>query len=449
MDFRKVRLVMGREYSIRVKKKSFILTTIITPILFAALMIVPTLVMMMDTNSEQRKVMVVDASSIVYPTLTDKETVQYVPGGGGDPEYLKTRLDSLGVFALLYISPLDSANNVSATVYSVKQLNADLSDIISSDIDQAMEEYKLGLYDIKDFDKILEDVQTSVPMQTFTIGKDGSVKETVLGINMALSFVMGFIIYMFVVMFGQMVMTSVINEKSNRIVEVIISSVKPFELMIGKIVGVACVALTQFFVWVVLTIVLVFGFQAVAGPELFGDPQAAGQMMDMAGMGSAGVGEIVSDQGQIHSVLSALTEIDFLYVIGCFIVYFILGYLLYASLFAAIGSAVDNEADTQQLMIPVTIPLLIGMFIMLSAFNNPDSQLAFWGSVIPFTSPMVMMARIPFEGGVPLWELLLSIGLLLVTFLITVYVSGKIYRVGILMYGKKYSWKDIYKWMKY
>ena len=251
-------------------------------------------------------------------------------------------------------------------------------------------------------------------------------------------------------MFGNMVMTSVINEKSNKIVEVIVSSVKPFDLMIGKILGVASVALTQFFIWVVLTLAIVFGFQLAMGPELMSDPEAMEQMTQMAGMDSEQMAQIASaSDSETAQVFTALKEVNFGLIIGCFLIYFVLGYLLYASLFAAIGSAVDNEADTQQLVLPVTIPLIIGLLLMLQTFQNPDGQLAFWGSIIPFTSPMVMLARVPFEGCVQTWELLLSIGLLLVTFLIAVYFSGKIYRIGILMHGTKYSWKDIWKWLKY
>ena len=251
---------------------------------------------------------------------------------------------------------------------------------------------------------------------------------------------MGFVIYMFVTMFGNMVMTSVINEKSNRIVEVIVSSVKPFDLMIGKILGVASVALTQFFIWVILTLAIVFGFQLAMGPELMGDPEAMEQMTQMAGMGTEQITEMAqASDSEMAQVFSAIKEVNFGLIIGCFLIYFVLGYLLYASLFAAIGSAVDNEADTQQLVLPVTIPLIIGLLLMLQAFQNPDSQLAFWGSMIP----------VPFEGCVQTWELLLSIGLLLITFLIAVFFSGKVYRIGILMHGTKYSWKDIWKWLKY
>lgn len=450
MDFKKIKLVLGREFSIRVKKKSFIITTIVTPILFAALMIVPTLIMMADWDKDVNKVLVVDDSGIVAQALESGAEIEYVMPDTLDMEYLKSHLDSLGAYAVMYVSPLDTANNVTVDAYATKQINAKVSEAIAADVNNIVERYKLQQYNIENFDEIQADLNHEVDLNTYIVGEDGQDRKSILGINMAISFIMGFVIYMFVTMFGNMVMSSVINEKSNKIVEVIVSSVKPFDLMIGKILGVASVALTQFFIWVILTLAIFFGFQLVMGPQLVSDPEAMEQMTQMAGMGSDQISQIAqASDSEIAQTFAALKEVNFALIIGCFLIYFVLGYLLYASLFAAIGSAVDNEADTQQLVLPVTIPLILGLLLMLQAFQNPDSQLAFWGSMIPFTSPMVMLARVPFEGCVQTWELLLSIGLLLLTFLIAVFFSGKVYRIGILMHGTKYSWKDIWKWLKY
>lgn len=450
MDFKKIKLVLGREFSIRVKKKSFIITTIVTPILFAALMIVPTLIMMADWDKDVNKVLVVDDSGIVAQALESGAEIEYVMPDTRDMEYLKNHLDSLGAYAVMYVSPLDTANNVTVDAYATKQINAKVSEAIAADVNNIVERYKLQQYNIENFDEIQADLNHEVDLNTYIVGEDGQDRKSILGINMAISFIMGFVIYMFVTMFGNMVMSSVINEKSNKIVEVIVSSVKPFDLMIGKILGVASVALTQFFIWVILTLAIFFGFQLVMGPQLVSDPEAMEQMTQMAGMGSDQISQIAqASDSEIAQTFAALKEVNFALIIGCFLIYFVLGYLLYASLFAAIGSAVDNEADTQQLVLPVTIPLILGLLLMLQAFQNPDSQLAFWGSMIPFTSPMVMLARVPFEGCVQTWELLLSIGLLLLTFLIAVFFSGKVYRIGILMHGTKYSWKDIWKWLKY
>jgi ABC-2 type transport system permease protein len=311
-----------------------------------------------------------------------------------------------------------------------------------------IEQYKLKQYDIENFEAILADINADMSFNNLILGEDGQEKESMVEINMMISLIMGMIIYMFVAMFGNMVMTSVINEKSNKIVEVIVSSVKPFDLMMGKIIGVAAVALTQFLIWIILTLGILMGISAYAGMEMFADPQMAQQMEMMAPMGAEQM-EMMTSQGAMSEVLGVITSVDWGYIIGCFLIYFILGYLLYASLFAAVGSAVENESDTNQLMIPITIPLIIGLLLMMQTFNNPDSTVSFWASMIPFTSPMVMLARVPFEGGVPTWELLLSIGILLLTIIVVVYLAAKIYRVGILMTGKKYSWKDIWTWIKY
>jgi ABC-2 type transport system permease protein len=236
------------------------------------------------------------------------------------------------------------------------------------------------------------------------------------------------------------------------VVEVLVSSVKATELMFGKIIGVACVALTQFFLWIVLTLLLVGGFSAFVGfDSLMGDPAQTEQMMEMtAQMGGVDVADMTAamaaEEEGLGAVLSTLKDIDWVQMILAFIVYFALGYLLYASFFAAIGSAVENEADTNQLQMPVTVPLMLAFFVAIYAFNAPDSPIVWWCSMIPFTSPIVMLARIPF--GVPMWELALSIVLLLATFVACGWASAKIYKIGILMFGKKTTFKDLWKWLR-
>jgi ABC-2 type transport system permease protein len=254
-------------------------------------------------------------------------------------------------------------------------------------------------------------------------------------------------------MFSGMVMQSVIEEKSSRVVEVLVSSVKATELMFGKIIGVACVALTQFFLWILLTLILVGGFSAFVGfDSIMGDPAQTEQMMQMSGMASVGgvsaedMMAMTQEQNELGAVLTTLKEIDWLMMIVAFVIYFALGYLLYASLFAAIGSAVENEADTNQLQMPITVPLMLAFFIALYAFNAPDSPIVWWGSMIPLTSPIVMLARIPF--GVPVWELALSVVLLVATFAACGWLSAKIYKIGILMFGKKTTFKDLWKWLR-
>lgn len=453
MNFKKVKIIIGREFSIRVKKKSFILTTILTPLFFAALMIVPSLMMMTGGGNEEQKVMVVDNSGIIAQALESSKEVTYVISEDKDIEMLKKRFDALGVYALVNISPLDATNNLSVTTYSSKQLNMEVKSTISKGVSKALENYKISSYKIDNIEEILKDIKTEVKVNTFTLSQGGEEKANMVEVSMVIAYILSFMIYMFVVMFGNMVMRSVIDEKSNRIVEVIVSSVKPFELMVGKILGVASVALTQFLIWIVLTFVLLFGFQLAVGKDFIASK--LGTQTEQVTQMVPGSEEVIasvaegSGNSEMASIITAISQINFPYIIGCFLIYFVLGYLLYAAMFAAIGSAVDNEADTQQLTLPVTLPLILGIFMMLHTFQHPDSSLSFWGSIIPFTSPMVMLARIPFEGGVPLWELLLSIGLLLITFLLIAYLAGKIYRIGILSYGKKATWKDLWKWIKY
>ena len=449
MNFKKTWLVISREFSIRVKKKSFILTTIITPILFAALCIAPSLIMMSDLDDKVTRIVVVDNSGIVAENLQNTKKIEYVKSDIDDVNYLKGKLDSLGVDALVAFSALDEQGNMRVITYSSRQLNASVTGEITSMAEDIVKEYKIAQYDIPDFKKMMDELKTNVEINSFIINDKGGQKQASVEVNMGVSFIMGFIIYMFVTMFGNMVMTSVINEKSNKIVEVIVSSVKPFELMMGKIIGVASVALTQFFIWVILTLLLVFGGFAIMGQDLIGNPEAMSQMTNMVGMDAQGMANQMLESSGPQTFINSILGVNWLYIIVCFIIFFVLGYLLYASMFAAVGSCVDNEADTNQLVLPITIPLIIGMFIMIQVFQNPDSSLSFWGSLFPLTSPMVMMARIPFEGGVPMWELILSIGLLVVTIAIVIWGAAKIYRVGILMSGTKYTWKDIFKWLKY
>lgn len=449
MNFKKTWLVISREFSIRVKKKSFILTTIITPILFAALCIAPSLIMMSDLDNNVTRIAVVDNSGIVADNLHNTKKIEYVKSDIDDVNYLKGKLDSLGVDALVAFSALDEQGNMRVITYSSRQLNASVTGEITSMAEDIVKEYKIAQYDIPDFKKMMDELKTNVEINSFIINDKGGQKQASVEVNMGVSFIMGFIIYMFVTMFGNMVMTSVINEKSNKIVEVIVSSVKPFELMMGKIIGVASVALTQFFIWVILTLLLVFGGFAIMGQDLIGNPEAMSQMTNMVGLDAQGMANQMLESSGPQTFINSILGVNWLYIIVCFIIFFVLGYLLYASMFAAVGSCVDNEADTNQLVLPITIPLIIGMFIMIQVFQNPDSSLSFWGSLFPLTSPMVMMARIPFEGGVPMWELILSIGLLVVTIAIVIWGAAKIYRVGILMSGTKYTWKDIFKWLKY
>lgn len=459
MNFHIINVIIGREYLTRVKKKSFLLTTFLAPIFLAAIMILPSVIMFM-AEDKGKQVAVVDGSGIVMPYMVDSEAVDYVDYSGEQPDSIKAGFKGMGLDALVVVSPLDKeTRSVSVSAYSLKPMSVDMKEAIRANVNRAVEDYRLESYDIDGLKQILEDVQADIPVATYTLEDDGEARITSSEVYMFVSLIFSIIIYMFIAMFSGMVMQSVIEEKSSRVVEVLVSSVKATELMFGKIIGVACVALTQFFLWVVLTGVLVAGAGAVIGFDSIAesaavqtDPMtqmAEGLGVDQEIMEQSGMTvqmEMPSGDSELAAVLQTLKDIDYPMLLISFVIYFILGYLLYASLFAAIGSAVENEADTQQLQLPVTIPLILAFFIAFYAFKAPDSQVVFWGSMIPFTSPIVMLARIPF--GVPVWELVLSVVLLLLTFAGIAYISAKIYKIGILMFGKKTTFRDLYKWLK-
>ena len=313
---------------------------------------------------------------------------------------------------------------------------------VESNIKQSLRDHKLKELDIENFDEIMQKVSSDVKIDAYTLNGDGQEKKDSVELYMIIAYLLSFLIYTFVFMFGNMVMRGVIDEKSNRIVEVIVSSVSSFELMMGKIIGVALVAITQYAIWVILLGGVLMGLSSAVSSKM------AETVADTVAQTSVAPEVEAGTIGEIASVMEGLSQINFGYIIFCFLIFFVLGYLLYAAMFAAVGSAVDNEADTNQLSLPITIPLMLGLFIMLHTFQHPSSTLSVWASIIPFTSPMVMLARIPF-GVVPAWQLILSIVLLALTFVAIAWISAKIYKVGILTYGKKASFKDLFKWLKY
>ena len=451
MKLRNIGIIISREYLTRVKKKSFLLTTFIVPVLFAAVCILPSVIMMMAKESG-KQVAVVDQSGIVMPYLVDTESIDYTDYSTMPVDSMKAKFAELELDVLLVLSPIDSTTkSVTVSSYSEKPVSIDMKDAFASRINEAVEDYRLSFYDTADLKQIMADVESDVAISTFTLDESGEEEITSSEVYMVISMLFSIIIYMFIAMFSGMVMQSVIEEKSSRIVEVLVSSVKATELMFGKIIGVACVALTQFFLWIVLTAVLVGGFSAFVGfDSLMGDPAQTEQLMQMAGqtggVSMEDVTALTQNDSEMGAVLSTLRDLNYGQLILAFIVYFIMGYLLYASFFAAIGSAVENEADTNQLQMPITVPLMLAFFIALYSFRAPDSPIVFWGSMIPFTSPIVMLSRIPY--GVPTWELALSMALLALTFIACAWMSAKIYKIGILMFGKKTTFKDLVKWLR-
>ena len=450
MKLRNIKTIISREYLTRVQKKSFLLITFLGPVFFAAIALLPSIIMFM-AEDKGKQIAVVDQSGIVFPKMESDATITYHDYSTSNPDSLKTQFSELEMDAMVLVSPLDSATkSVNVSAFSNSPISVDLKERISDKIDEAVEDYRISLYDVGDLKQIMNEVKSDINISTYTLGEDGEEKISSSEVFMIISLLLSTIIYFFIAMFSGMVMQSVIEEKTSRVVEVLVSSVKATELMFGKIIGVACVALTQFLLWIVLTAVLVTGVSAFVGFDtMMGDPAQSEQMMQMTGQMS-GVDmeqmvEVTEGDG-LGVIISTLKEINYGQLIFGFFIYFALGYLLYASFFAAIGSAVENEADTQQLQMPITVPLIIGFFIAFYAFKAPDSAVVFWGSMIPFTSPIVMLARIPF--GVPTWELALSIAILVGTFIACGWASAKIYQIGILMFGKKTTFKDLWKWLR-
>ena len=450
MKLRNIKTIISREYLTRVQKKSFLLITFLGPVFFAAIALLPSIIMFM-AEDKGKQIAVVDQSGIVLPKMESDATITYHDYSTANPDSLKTQLSELEMDAMVLVSPLDSSTkSVNVSAFSNSPISVDLKERISDKIDEAVEDYRISLYDVGDLKQIMNEVKSDVNISTYTLGEDGEEKISSSEVFMIISLLLSTIIYFFIAMFSGMVMQSVIEEKTSRVVEVLVSSVKATELMFGKIIGVACVALTQFLLWIVLTAVLVTGVSAFVGFDtMMGDPAQSEQMMQMTGqMSGVDMEQVtaVTEGDGLGVVISTLKEINYGQLIFGFFIYFALGYLLYASFFAAIGSAVENEADTQQLQMPITVPLIIGFFIAFYAFKAPDSAVVFWGSMIPFTSPIVMLARIPF--GVPAWELALSIAILVGTFIACGWASAKIYQIGILMFGKKTTFKDLWKWLR-
>lgn len=451
MNFRKISVIISREFMVRVKKKSFIIMTIVTPLLFLLLMAVPSLIMLYGGDSgEAKKVLVVDESGRLAGAFENSDDYVFEVRSDMTVEQARAQFDSLGVYALVGVSAMDSLSGVSAVSYSRSKVNIDFQNAVVNSISPVFRSVKLSKYNISNIDEVMRDAEYKVPLTTFTIDDKGEDKVDMVEIYMGISYVATFLIYFFIFTFGSMVMNGVIQEKSNRIVEVIVSSVKPVELMMGKIIGVASVALAQCAIWVVFIGIVLFGVKSFVGFDQVESVIAQQNMNPEMLVNTDSLSAIqksLVEEPEVMEVVNMVGNINFGFIFLSFLLYFIFGYLLYSSMFAAVGSAVDNEADSQQFMLPITLPLIIGMFMMLHTFNYPDSTLSFWGSIIPFISPMVMMARVPF--GVPMWEYLLSLGLLIATFVLFTYFSAKIYRVGILMYGKKPTWKDLGKWLKY
>ncbi len=437
----KIALIIKREYTTRVMKPSFIILTFLTPILIAGMIMVPLLLSQIKDDAV-RSILVIDQTGLYASVFVDNENYVFESANQTLDEFRNSGASS-NYSAVLYISEDLSVNPKAATLFSEDQVGLDLKSHIAGLLKTFVEDKKLTDLNIPDFKEMVEQIKVNIDVRTVKWGKDGEERMGSAELAIIIGMMSAFIIYIFIVVYGAQVMSGVVQEKTSRIVEVIISSVRPFQLMMGKIVGIAMVGLTQFALWVILSIILVAALSSIFGTTL--DVESYQQAQSM-GITTAQL-PFDNQDGVVSELLLALKHFDFVQTGILFVLYFLGGYLLYASLFAAIGSAVDNETDTQQFSLPLTLPIIFAVYAALYSAENPDGPLAFWCSMIPFTSPIVMMVRLPF--GVPFWQIALSLAILVLSFIGSTWVAGKIYRTGILMYGKKITWKEMMKWVFY
>lgn len=447
----KTLIIIGREFTTRVRKKSFLILTLIVPILMAGFYAF-LMWMLLKDDTQERRIAVVNHSDIETPfQQINNTTFEYVSTDITEST-VQDFLKANNFYALIEV-PEDVIENPDIPILSYSQVPMELKNEIASQLKEKIERIKrnavIAEANIPDLEQKLAAVKTPTLVRTLKVSAEtGEAKESSSEIASAIGLIAGMIIYFFIFMYASQVMKGVIEEKTNRIIEVLVSSVKPFQFLLGKIIGVAAVGLVQFLIWVVFGIVLIIAMQAMFLPNIDLDAlrQAGPMVTDMSAM--TGAAQLNPEQLQIiQKVAQTIDPMFIISFLSAFLFYFIGGYLLYASLFAAIGAAVDNETDSQQFLTPLSIILVVGLYIGFTAMKSPESPLVFWSSLIPFTSPIVMLVRIPF--GVPAWEIVTSMALLVASFIFFTWLSGRIYRVGILMYGKKVTWKELYKWLKY
>ena len=430
-------LIIEREFITRVRKKTFLVITIIAPVLFAALMIVPGVLASLPTD--HKNIVVLDEPALLLPEVgNDQFALDYLNPKEFDLALAKDYLRDSDKDALLYIpagegwDPDFIKRNI--LLYGKEDIGMELQGFIENRIEDKINQQKLLKQGVDP--EVVNQAKTQVNIKSFTLGEeDGQDETSATPLKMGLGYIAGMMIYFFIFFYSVQVMRGVIEEKTSRIVEVIISSVRPYQLMLGKILGIGLVGVVQFLIWIILSSLIYVVISQFVYPEIFAQQVISGPNgADLSVLETTGIFDMVS-------------SINFPLVLGGFVFYFFGGYFLYSALFAALGSAIDQEADSQQFMLPVTAPLIIAFITAMNVIQEPNGQLAFWMSMIPLTSPITMMIRLPF--GIPLWEIALSGAILVASFFAVVGIASKIYRVGILMYGKKVTWKELYKWLKY
>lgn len=432
----KIFIIIQREFLTRIQKKSFILLTILMPFIIAAVAVAPLLLASIKDDT-QHTVMLVDKTLKYAPLFEDNESYHFVTAPEVLPEF---REEDANVKAVILISEDLVENPNALKMYSSEEVPADLQRLTEDILSEKVRADKLASYNVEGLEEIIASAEVNISAQTVKWTDDGGETSSNSGIALGVGFLFTFMIYMFVMSYGGMVMQGVMEEKTNRIMEIIVSSVKPFQLMMGKIIGIALVGFVQIAIWgVMLTAILTAVSFIMGTPEVATPPTMMG--------GDAAMQTVVAEAqagNPITEVLGALPIVELLIM---FVLYFIGGYLLYASFFAAVGASINAQEDSSQFMMPVILIMIFGLYAALYGAENPDGPLAFYASIFPLTSPIVMMVRIPF--GVPLWQELLSLALLYASAIFIVWMSGRIYRVGILMYGKKPTVKEIMKWIRY
>tara|TARA_B100000900_G_scaffold394200_1_gene391419 strand:+ start:200 stop:1516 length:1317 start_codon:yes stop_codon:yes gene_type:complete len=434
----KIILIIKREYLSRVRKKSFIVMTLLGPILMAGLIMTP--ILMNTSDSEEREIWICDESNLFKNQFKDLNNTHFEIINQ-EIKQAKDDFNQSKAFALVHIPNVDSASidilESTVKVYAHKPMSFSNQRLITKNIESVVEAIKLKEEGLTK--ELIERTRADVELNTVILGDSGSEKSGSTEIAIGLSMAGGFLIYIFIFLYGAMVMRGVMEEKTSRIVEIIISSVKPFQLMMGKIIGVAMVGFTQFALWIILTFVI----STVATTMLVDTTDVN---ISESAQETKIIAQEIQNENGLTMVLNQLEQMNISFILIMFLFYFVGGYLMYGSLFAAVGASVDSETDTQQFMMPITIPLIFSFIALQTILENPDSQFAFWCSIIPFTSPIVMMGRLPFDP--PMWEITLSMVLLIIGFIFTSWIAGRIYRVGILMYGQKISYKILWKWIK-
>ena len=435
----KIKIIIAREFNEHVRNKTFIITTILMPILMILMMATPTLIMLFATGDE-KELLVIDESGLMAESLENTDELRFTPT---DLSLSEARANT-EVFGVLWIGQNIVDEPTQAQLYTNSSSSMSMEENISSQIEQVVEKERLSRYNIDNLEQIMKDVEANVVLTTYRndqTSESGEAEEaTSSGVAYMLGLVLGMILYMFLIIYGSMVLASVIEEKSSRVLDVLVSSVSPFQLLMGKILGVASVAITQVAIWAVL----VCGIGGAVLPALMPDDIMQTVEAVQAGQMTTIEADIDAD---MLSALSFATNTGKLVMLFVYLVLFILGgFLLYSAMFAAVGSAVDTQQDASQLQTPIMIPIILAIFMAMAVFNDPNSSLAFWGSIIPFTSPVVMMARIPFD--IPTWQIWFSLALLYASVVGVAWVAGKIYRVGIFMHGKKPSFKELWQWIK-